>query len=76
MPVTRQNYQDTLRMRFDFGPDPEAPEKRIQRARSYTRGRHTAADESYMSLAEAFAMLYDAELVNIYRVVHVELLKS
>jgi len=76
MPVTRENYQDTLRMRFDFGPDPDDPNKRIRRARSYTRGRNTATDETFMNLANAFAKLYDAELVNTYRVMHVELLNS
>ena len=75
MPVTRENYQDTLRMRFDMGQDPEDETRRITRARSYTRGRHTAADEAFMALAEGFARLYDAELVNTYRVMHVELKK-
>lgn len=76
MTITRQNYQDTLRMRFDLGPDPEDPNKRIRRARSYTRGRHTATDEDYMNLANAFTKVYDAELVNTYRVMHVELLED
>jgi hypothetical protein len=76
MPVSRQNYQDTLRIRFDLGPDPENPEKRILRARSYTRGRYSAADENFLNLARAFAKLYDAELINTYRVMHVELLEE
>ncbi len=76
MPVTRQNYQDTLRIRIDLGPDPDDPEKRILRARSYTRGRHTATDDKYINLARALARIYDAQLVNTYRVIHVELLDS
>ncbi len=39
MPVTRAAYQDTLRMRFDFGEDEEG--NRVQRTRSYTRVKHT-----------------------------------
>ncbi len=76
MPVSRQNYQDTLRIRIDLGPDPENPEKRLLRARSYTRGRYSTADENFLNLARAFAKLYDAELVNTYRVMHVELLED
>lgn len=71
--IERENYQDTLRMRFDFGEDPQDPTKRILRARSYTRGRHTASDENFFSLARAFAELFAADAVNIYRVMHVEL---
>ena len=76
MPVKRQNYQDTLRMRLDLGPDPDDPGKRILRARSYTRGRHTATDEDYLNLAKAFAKVYDAQAVNTYRVIHIELIDS
>jgi hypothetical protein len=76
MPVTRINYQDTLRLRFDFGPDPDDPEKRLLRARSYTRGRPGATDEQYRNLAVAFARLYEGQLVNTYRVMHVELVES
>jgi hypothetical protein len=71
--ITRINYQDTLRMRFDLGPDPEDPTLRNQRARSYTRGRHNASDANFFNLAQGFALLFDAELVNAYRVMHVEL---
>ncbi len=39
MSVTRSAYQDTLRMRFDFGKDEEG--NRVQRTRSYTRVKHT-----------------------------------
>ena len=73
MAVTRINYQDTLRMRFDLGPDPEEPTSRIRRARSYTRGRHNTSDANFFNLAQGFARLFDAELVNAYRVMHVEL---
>lgn len=73
MAIVRENYQDTLRMRYDLGPDPADPVKRIRRARSYTRGRHSAGDEHFFNLARAFAKLYAAELVNTYRVMHVEL---
>lgn len=76
MPIVRENYQDTLRMRFDLGADPENEGKRILRARSYTRGRHTAGDQSFFNLAKGFEKLYDAELVNTYRVMHVELKES
>lgn len=73
MPIVRENYQDTLRMRFDLGPDPEDPERRILRARSYTRGRHNTGDENFWNLAKMFEKLYAADLVNTYRVMHVEL---
>lgn len=73
MAVTRINYQDTLRMRFDLGSDPDNPALRIRRARSYTRGRHNASDDNFFNLAQGFARLFDAELVNAYRVMHVEL---
>jgi hypothetical protein len=73
MPIVRNNYQDTLRMRFDLGPDPEDPEKRILRARSYTRGRYNAGDENFWNLAKMFEKVYAADLVNTYRVMHVEL---
>jgi len=74
--IQRKNYQDTLRMRFNLGPDPEDPGKDILRARSYTRGRHTKPDQHYYSMAKAFAKLYDADLVNTYRVMHVELIED
>ncbi len=73
MSIRREKYQDTLRMRFDLGQDPEDPNKRVLRARSYTRGRHTAGDEDFMGLARGFAKLFDADLVATYRVMHVEL---
>ncbi len=76
MTIQRENYQDTLRMRFDLGPDPEDPNKNILRARSYTRGRHTSPDEHYFSMAKAFEKLYAANLVNTYRVMHVELIEG
>ncbi len=53
MAIIRKNYQDTLRMRYDFGPDPEDPNRRIRRARSYTRGKHNAADEQFYAMARA-----------------------
>ncbi len=71
--IVRENYQDTLRMRFDLGEDPEDPTKRILRARSYTRGRHTASDAHFYALARAFAKVFEADLVQTYRVMHVEL---
>ncbi len=76
MAIIRQNYQDTLRMRYDFGPDPEEPHRRIRRARSYTRGKHTAADEQFHAMARAMAKLYDVDLVQTYRVMHVELIEE
>ena len=76
MTIQRKNYQDTLRMRFNLGPDPEDPGRDILRARSYTRGRHTKLDQHYYSMAKAFAKLYDADLVNTYRVMHVELIED
>ena len=71
MPVTRISYQDTLRMRFDFGEDEEG--KRVQRTRSYTRVKHTADDEAVFDLADGFEKLFEPERVNVYRVMHVEL---
>ena len=76
MSIERVNYQDTLRLRLDLGPDPEDPNKRIRRARSYTRGRHTATDQNFFDLAQGFTRLYDAELINAYRVMHVELVET
>lgn len=73
MAIVRENYQDTLRMRFDLGEDPEDPNKRIRRARSYTRGRHNATDDKFWNLAKGFEKIYAADLVNTYRVMHVEL---
>ncbi len=73
MSIRREKYQDTLRMRFDLGQDPEDPTRRVLRARSYTRGRYTADDEDIMDLARGFAKLFDADLVATYRVMHVEL---
>jgi hypothetical protein len=63
-------------MRFDFGPDPDDPEKRLLRARSYTRGRPDATDEQYFSLAGGFARLFNGQLANAYRVMHVELVEG
>lgn len=76
MSIRREKYQDTLRMRFDLGQDPEDPTRRVLRARSYTRGRHTAVDQDFMDLARGFAKLFDADLVATYRVMHVELKES
>ncbi len=76
MSVIRENYQDTLRMRYDMGPDPEDPNRRILRARSYTRAKPGATDQDLWALAGGFARLYDAQLVNTYRVMHVELVEE
>ena len=76
MAIQRENYQDTLRMRFDLGQDPDDPNKRVLRARSYTRGRYSAGDQDFMDLARGFAKLFDADLVATYRVMHVELKES
>ena len=76
MPIERVNYQDTLRMRFDLGPDPEDPNKRILKVRSYTRGRYNVADDNFWNLAKSFEKLYAAELVNTYRVMHIELVEG
>lgn len=72
MPIDRSAYQDTLRMRFDFGQDPET-ERQITRTRSYTRVKHTVDDEVVMDLADAFEKLFDPDRINVYRVMHVEL---
>ena len=74
MPVTRSAYQDTLRMRFDFGEDEEG--KQVQRTRSYTRIKHTADDEAIFDLADGFGKLFEPERVNVYRVMHVELTRD
>ena len=74
MPVKRSAYQDTLRMRFDFGEDEEG--NRVQRTRSYTRVKYTAADEAILDLADRFEKLFEPERVNIYRVMHVELTRD
>jgi len=76
MGVQRIKYQDTLRMRYNLGPDPEDPGKDILRARSYTRIKHDAGDQHLINLAKGFEKLYDADLVNTYRVMHVELLEN
>lgn len=74
MPVIRCAYQDTLRMRFDFGEDEEG--NRVQRTRSYTRVKHIAPDEALFDLADGFAKLFAPERVNVYRVMHVELSRN
>ncbi len=74
MPVTRAAYQDTLRVRFDFGEDEEG--NRVQRTRSYTRVKHTANDEAIFDLADGFGKLFEPERVNVYRVMHVELTRE
>ena len=75
MPIVRESYQDTLRLRFNFGQDEEGQD--ILRTRSYTRAKHTADDETLFSLAEGFDKLFAAdEMVNVYRVMHVELVKE
>ena len=74
MPVTRSAYQDTLRMRFDFGEDEEG--NRVQRTRSYTRVKYTANDEAIFDLADGFGKLFEPERVNVYRVMHVELTRE
>ena len=76
MAIKRINYQDTLRMRYNMGPDPEDPNKDILRVRSYTRAKYTGSDEHLLSLARALEKLFDAQLVNTYRVMHVELIES
>ena len=76
MPVGRTNYQDTLRMRYNLGPDPDDPERDILRARSYTRVKPGASDQDLFNLAKGFEKLFAAQLVNTYRVVHVELVEN
>jgi len=71
----RTNYQDTLRMRFNMGPGPDDPETDILRTRSYTRIKPDADDAHFWHLAKGFEKLFDASLVNIYRVLHVELVE-
>ena len=74
MAVIRSAYQDTLRMRFDFGVDEEG--NRVQRTRSYTRVKHTAGDGDVFDLAEGFGKLFEPQRVNVYRVMHVELTRE
>ena len=74
MPAKRSAYQDTLRMRFDFGEDEEGT--RVQRTRSYTRVKYTAGDEAILDLADGFEKLFEPERVNVYRVMHVELTRD
>ena len=74
MPVKRSAYQDTLRMRFDFGEDEEG--NRVQRTRSYTRVKYTAGDDAILDLADRFEKLFEPERVNVYRVMHVELTRD
>lgn len=76
MTVNRVNYQDTLRMRYNLGPDPQDPNRDILRVRSYTRARFTGSDEDLLSLAKGLEKLFDAQLVNTYRVMHVELIED
>ncbi len=76
MTIGRTDYQDTLRMRYNMGPDPEDPESDILRVRSFTRVKPDADDQDIWDLAKGFELLYDAAIVNIYRVVHVELVEG
>ena len=76
MTIERTDYQDTLRMRYNLGPDPEDPESNILRVRSFTRVKPEAVDQDIWDLAKGFEKLYDADIVNIYRVVHVELVEG
>ena len=76
MTIGRTDYQDTLRMRYNLGPDPEDPEKDILRVRSFTRVKPSAADQELWELARGFEKLFDASLVNTYRVLHVELVEE
>ncbi len=76
MPIGRTNYQDTLRMRYNLGPDPEDSESDIIRTRSYTRVKPGANDQDLFNLAKGFEKLFAAQLVNTYRVVHVELVEN
>ncbi len=73
MTIQRTNYQDTLRMRYNLGPDPEDELVDILRVRSYTRIKPGANDQNLWDLAQGFEKLFDAQLVNTYRVLHVEL---
>ncbi len=76
MPVQRVDYQDTLRMRYNLGPDPDDPERDLVRVRSYTRARTMASDQNLLDLAKGLEKLFDADLVNTYRVMHVELIED
>ncbi|MDO9574477.1 MAG: DUF1659 domain-containing protein [Candidatus Contubernalis sp.] len=76
MAIQRTNYQDTLRMRYNMGPDPNDEGKDILRARSYTRIKPGTDDQDLWTLAKGFEKLFDAQLVNTYRVVHVELTEN
>ncbi len=75
MSVNRSAYQNTLRMRFDFGQDPETGND-ITRTRSYTRVKHTVGDDVVMDLADGLEKLFEPERLNVYRVMHVELKRS
>ena len=76
MTIGRTDYQDTLRMRYNMGPDPEDPESDIWRVRSYTRVKPDAQDQDLWDLAKGFEKLFAASIINIYRVVHVELVEG
>jgi len=76
VPVQRVDYQDTLRMRYNLGPDPDDPERDLVRVRSYTRARTMASDQNLLDLAKGLEKLFDADLVNTYRVMHVELIED
>ena len=76
MTIGRTDYQDTLRMRYNLGADPEDPEKDILRVRSFTRVKPGAGDQELWELAQGFEKLFDASLVNTYRVLHVELVEE
>ena len=76
MTIGRTDYQDTLRMRYNLGPDPGEENKDILRVRSYTRVKPGASDQDLWNLAKGFEKLFDAGLVNTYRVMHVELIEN
>ncbi len=76
MAVQRIDYQDTLRMRYNLGPDPDAPERNLIRVRSFTRARTITSDQNLLDLAKGFEKLFDADLINTYRVMHVELIEN
>jgi len=74
--VQRIIYQDTLRMRYNLGPDPKDPGRDLIRVRSFTRARPATSDQNLFDLAQGFEKLFDADLINTYRVMHVELTES
>ncbi len=76
MTIQRTNYQDTLRMRYNMGPDPEDELVDVLRVRSYTRIKPSANDQDLWNLAKGFEKLFNAQLVNTYRVLHVELTEN